>query len=136
MSDDKRRVGGPAIPVYIRGASLDLSSADRDATVEFLVDTVAASGDNLVLSAPGGGWQYIVCKLQVVNEESNPVVVSVKWGSRTVWRFNLYSQGAGGILDFYTPDRMDGRDNQPLILNLDAAVSVAVCVQYYLVRVT
>lgn len=144
MSREVREVGGPAEPVYIRGMELsvdqldalaDAMAARTSAVQEFAVAAATALGDNTILAAPGAGQQYLVSKLQIQNESNTAVVVVVRWGNRTVWRVNLFTQGAGVVLDFDAPDRMEGRDNQPLILNLSAAVSVVCSVEYYVVAV-
>lgn len=119
------------------GLPLSLTAWDRyDAVQEWTIGTVSSSGDNTALAAPGSGRQYIVAKLQVQNQGSDPVMVTIKWGSREVWKFYLFDAGAVGRLDFQVPDHMEGRDNQPLILNLSAAVAVGYCVQWYAIPVT
>ncbi len=126
-------------PVRLTGNGLPLSLTawDRYAAVqEWMIGTVASAGDNVALAAPGSGQQYIVAKLQVQNQGSDPVTVTVKWGNRKVWKFYLFDVGAVGRLDFQVPDHMEGRDNQPLLLNLSAAVSVGYCVQWYVIPVT
>jgi hypothetical protein len=112
------------------------SILDRsDAVMEFAQGVVDTSGDNAILAAPGSGYQYLVCKLQIQSESSDEVLIIVKWGSREVWRLICFTEGAGGVYDFPAPDRMEGRDNQPLILNLNGAYDVGYSVQYYVVGV-
>lgn len=128
---------GAVLPVTISGSGLNVNILDRaDAEQEFYTGTKAASGDNTVLAAPGSGNQYLIVKLQIHNQTAVATKVIVKFGSREVWTVDLPATiGAGVVLDFPAPDRMGGRDNQPLLVNLSAANDTSISVQYYTVAV-
>lgn len=128
---------GAINPVTASGSGLNVNILDRaDAEQEFYTGTKAASGDNSVLAAPGSGLQYLIAKLQIHNQSTTATKVIVKFGSREVWTVDLpVVVGAGAVLDFPAPDRMEGRDNQPLLVNLSAANDTSVSVQYYTVAV-
>lgn len=132
-------VGGPADRVYICGVDPTVlnSMIDRsNAEQEFYTGTKSASGDNEILAAPGSGYQYLIAKLQIHNQSTTATKVIVKFGSREVWTMDLPAVvGAGAVLDFPAPDRMEGRDNQPLLVNLSAANNTGISVQYYTVSV-
>ncbi len=128
---------GEAQPLQVSADGLPVRILDRsDAQQACQQGTTNALGDNIVLATPGSGWQYIVAKLAVHNESTTATTVIVKFGSREVWRIYLAATaGDGKVLDFPAPDRLEGRDNQPLILNLSDDNSVGYSVQYYRVEV-
>lgn len=128
---------GTVAPVTVNGTGLNVNILDRsDAVQEFYTGTKSASGDNTVLAAPGSGYQYLIAKLQIHNQSTTATKVIVKFGSREVWTVDLPATlGSGVVLDFPAPDRMEGRDDQPLLINLSAANDTSVSVQYYTVAV-
>ena len=103
------------------------------ATQRYASGTCAASGDNTLVAAPGSGYQIIVCKVFLQSLTANLTTALLKWGSDEIGGGAFNSQYGWMVLDFTTPDRLSGGDNQPLLLNLSGANSFRYWVMYYAV---
>jgi hypothetical protein len=91
--------------------------------------TIAASGDNTIIAAPGAGLRLVIKSLTVQNESSTATTVLVQWGSAVKERRLLNQYGVLAILheagsEWALPV------NTALIVNLSGANSHGYSVTY------
>lgn len=125
-------------PVAVRWRSGGLAVAllDRsDVVQQYASGTCAGSGDNILVAAPGSGYQIVVSKILLQALTAVATTALLKWGSTEIGGLLINTQYAWAVVDFNAPDRLVGGDNQPLLLNLSGANQFRYMVIYYVVPV-
>jgi hypothetical protein len=105
-------------------------------TKNYFTGTVASSGDNTAIAAPGSGNRLSIAYLSLGNESATEVTVIIKSGATNRWRGVLSPKGSAGSfreISFPVHMPLDLVANNALVVNLSAAVSVGVNA-YYFVR--
>ena len=95
-----------------------------------LSGTVSASGDTTLIAAPASGRQIVISSIQIQNESTTATTYLLKFGSTTVYRTLLVSQGDGVTKDM-EPAWEVGSGNA-LVLNLSGANSSNYNVSYWI----
>ena len=92
--------------------------------------TIATSGDNTIVAAPGSGLSIYITHLVLQNESTTATTIILK-GSSDLLRWLGQIQGSGLALTF--PERREIKlaTNTALILNLSGANSVGYSIGYY-----
>jgi hypothetical protein len=92
--------------------------------------TIATSGDNTIVAAPGSGLSIYITHLVLQNESTTATTIILK-GSSNLLRCLGQTQGSGLALTF--PERREIKlaTNTALILNLSGANSVGYSIGYY-----
>lgn len=123
---------GDPVPVRASGNGISITLIDRtDAVQRYASGTCAANGDNIIVPAPGSGYQIAAFKIFLQSLTANLTTALLKWGSTEIGGGAFNTQYGWIQSDYPAPDRLCGGDNQPLILNLDGANSFRYMVCYY-----
>jgi hypothetical protein len=126
--------GQPTPVVWTAGALatlLDSFDPGAGSAQLYASGTCDTSGDNTLVAAPGSGYQIVAFKVLLQNLTNNATTGLLKWGSDEIGGAMFGSQYDRLVLDFVSPDRLSGGDNQPLLLNLSGANSFRFMVMYY-----
>lgn len=91
--------------------------------------TIAASGDNTIIAAPGAGFRLVIKYLSIQNESSTTTTVLVKWGS-TVKGRKVLAERVNYSFAFEAGSEWVLPANTALIVNLSGANSHNYEVQY------
>jgi pectate lyase len=99
-------------------------------TITSVSGTIAISGDNTIVAAPGSGLSIYITHLVLQNESTTATTIILK-GSSNLLRCLGQTQGSGLALTF--PERREIKlaTNTALILNLSGANSVGYSIGYY-----
>ncbi len=93
--------------------------------------TVAASGDNTLIAAPGAGKRLIVSALILQNESAVATTMIVKGGATAVLRCLAQEPGDGLALHFAPQRELQLGPNAALLLNLSGANAHGYSVIYH-----
>lgn len=96
---------------------------------------VSASGDNIVIAAPGAGMHIVLYAWSWWNNTTTETTVVLK--STTMDDIDSYSTNVKGAIKSTTLPtglKIDLPDNEPLILELDAATSHGYSILYEIVE--
>lgn len=99
-------------------------------TYSHVCTTIASSGDNSVIAAPGSGQRLVIADLILQNESTVTTTSLVKAGAATHWR-NRAAENGGLALSFGMDEEWRLGDNEALVINLSGANSHGVSVRYY-----
>lgn len=123
-------VSGPLTDDELRAAAIDVAIAER--TVTTVTGTVATSGSNTIVAAPGVGQRIVLDEIFVQLEASTPTVVLVQNSAATIWRLRLVADGDHALWSF--PEGKEHRlfENGALVLNLSGANQVGYTARYRL----
>jgi hypothetical protein len=140
----KRLVQGPANPVYlVDGDSGEIVGTSKPQRVQIAEDaglrdpiegTAAASGDNVIIAAPGTGQRLVVTAFVIQNESATATTMILKDGDSPTggrWRCLGQNQGDGLAMIFHPQHPWRLSLNSPLVLNLSGANQCGYSVQYY-----
>ena len=99
-------------------------------TIIYVSATIATSGDNTIVAAPGSGLSIYITHLVLQNESTTATTIILK-GSSNLLRCLGETQGSGLALTF--PERREIKlaTDTALILNLSGANSVGYSIGYY-----
>ena len=99
-------------------------------TITYVSATIATSGDNTIVAAPGSGLSIYITHLGLQNESTTATTIILK-GSSDLLRWLGQIQGSGLALTF--PERREIKlaTDTALILNLSGANSVGYSIGYY-----
>lgn len=119
-----------------RVSDLTLEETLERAATWLGVMTVAASGENTVLGAPGAGKRLVVSAIKIQRNVSNTAETLAywQWGAGAGVAHHWYSltndAAPGEVVFFPIGNRWIGPTNTALLLDLSAANSHLVSVQY------
>lgn len=82
--------------------------------------TIAASGDNTIIAAPGAGLRLVIKSLTVQNESGTETTVLIKWGS-VVKERKVNEPKKGFSMYFEAGSEWVLPENTALIVNLSGA---------------
>ena len=126
---------GEPIAVRWRAGGLMVALDQYDAVQQYASGTCGTAGDNILVPAPGSGYQIAVFKIVLQSLTNTLTTALLKWGSDEIGGAVFNTQYGWVIMDFQMPDRLVGPDNGPLILNLSGANSFRYTVFYYVAPV-
>jgi hypothetical protein len=98
-------------------------------TYTHATNTIATSGDNTLVAAPGAGNRLVVKELIVQNESTTTTTAIIKSGATNRWRVRS-GENAGLALSFAQDEEWRLGDNEALIVNLSGANSHGYSVRY------
>lgn len=97
----------------------------------FATGVASATGDNLLIAAPGVGQQIIITAIHIQNESSNSTTAILKFGTNNMWRIHMPADGDGVAIPISTTYGWTVGDNTALNLNLSGANAVGFSIAYY-----
>jgi hypothetical protein len=102
-------------------------------TILTATGTIATSGDNTIVAAPGSGIRVCLTNILFQQESTTPTVILLKDGSTVKKRFFGVLQG-DGIPPITYPQGFELKltANTALILNISSANTVGYSFEYYL----
>jgi len=107
------------------------------ATRLYVGTTVAVSGDNTVIVAPGAGVRIVITGLRVQNETSTATTVLIKDGaSTTLAKLRTPTDGSGLSENYYLGDEIRLSEDTAFVVNLSGANNHGVSVRYWLETVS
>jgi len=93
--------------------------------------TVATSGDNELIAAPGENMRIVLLSWSWWNETITETSVLLKSTTLNIDTYISAISGGGKIFNVPTGFKVDLPENEPLILNLDGAMSHGYFILYY-----
>lgn len=95
----------------------------------------SASGDNQIVAAPGVDKRIVVTSFTMQNEDSQTAAILIlrsDTSTTNAWRVYTANQGDGLSKTFAAGYEWKLNENEPLNLNLSAAVQCNCSVEYYI----
>lgn len=93
--------------------------------------TTSSSGDNTIISAPGGGLRLVISTLIIQNESSTATTYIWKDGSTNRGRIRAQNQGDGVALVFPAGRGLRLTANTAFVLNLSGANATGYTIYYF-----
>lgn len=111
-------------------AIFEIRNIPEKPIITYVAGTIATSGDNTIVAAPGAGISIYITHLVLQNESTTATTIILK-GSGNLLRCLGQTQGSGLALTF--PERREIKlaANTALILNLSGANSCGYSIGYY-----
>lgn len=125
LSSDRLKVDGSGVTQPV-----SVTNFDSRPNIFYSTGTIASSGDNTIISAPGVGISIYITHLMLQNESNNALTIILKDSANRL-RCIAPFQGNGIALTFGEKRDFKLAVNTALILNLSAANSCGYSIGYY-----
>ena len=120
-----------SLPVTLASDQDPLATLENQRTLTHICATVATSGHNSLVTAPGSGHRIVVTSFTVQNEAATANTILLEDGTTAVKRCHAAKESDGLSQSFAPGHCWVLSDNAALQINLSASTKVGYSISYY-----
>ena len=120
-----------SVPVVLASNQSAVPTSEATKTLTTITGTVATSGHNPLVAAPGASNRFVVVAFVMQNEAATANTMILEDGSTAKWRCLGQSQGDGLSMVFQPGREWRLTSNAALQINLSASTAVGYSITYY-----